>query len=193
MSLRIVDPESGAPLARGEKGEIAVKGLTFMRGYYKVAPELYLDADGFFHTQDGGSLDDEGYLHWSGRLSNLIKTGGANVSPLEIDEALTQYPGMRVGLAVGVPHPTLGEAIVLCAVRIPGAEISQDAVRAFLRERLAAYKVPKCVLLFDEGDLAFTGNQKVQLGPLREAAENRLAAEGIEIDGHHYGVPPANT
>jgi long-subunit acyl-CoA synthetase (AMP-forming) len=72
--LRIVDPESGAPVASGEEGEIAVKGLTFMRGYYKVEPELYLDDQGFFRTQDGGHLDAEGYLHWSGRLSNLIKT-----------------------------------------------------------------------------------------------------------------------
>lgn len=186
MAVRIVDPDTGARLPDGEKGEIAVKGLTFMRGYYKVEPELFLDADGFYHTQDGGWLDSDGYLHWSGRLSNLIKTGGANVSPLEIEQALTQYPGLRVGLAVGVPHPALGEAIVLCAVRLPGAEISQQAVREFLRERLAAYKVPKCVLVFDEGDLAFTGNQKIQLGPLREAAETRLAAEGIEIDGHRY-------
>ena len=75
---------------------------------------------------------------------------------------------------------------MLCAVRIPGNEISQDALRGFLRERLAAYKVPKCVLVFDEGELAFTGNQKIQLGPLREAAEQRLAAAGIEIDGHRY-------
>jgi fatty-acyl-CoA synthase len=76
-------------------------------------------------------------------------------------------------------------------VRIPGAEIDQDAVRAFLRERLAAYKVPKCVLVFEEGELAFTGNQKIQLGPLREAALTRLAAEGVEIDGHRYSQAPS--
>ena len=115
-----------------------------------------------------------------------MTAGMERASGREIEQALSQYPGLRVGLAVGVPHPTLGEAIVLCAVRIPGAEISPDALRAFLRENLSAYKVPRCVLLFDEGELAFTGNQKIQLAPLREAAEKRLVAEGIEIDGHSY-------
>ncbi|SVE25788.1 uncharacterized protein METZ01_LOCUS478642, partial [marine metagenome] len=74
-SIRIVDPTDGTELARGEEGEIAVKGLTFMRGYYKVEPELYLDQDGYFDTQDGGFLGDDEYLVWKGRLSGLIKTG----------------------------------------------------------------------------------------------------------------------
>src|SRR4030095_3281719 len=81
-AVRIVDPHTGETLAPGEKGEIAGKGLTLMSGYAKGGPELYLDADGFFRTQDGGYFDEAGDLHWTGRLSNLIKTGGANVSPL---------------------------------------------------------------------------------------------------------------
>ena len=188
MVFRIVDPESGAVLPRGQAGEIAVKGLTLMRGYYKVELDRVLDADGFFHTQDGGSLDAEGFLHWTGRLSNLVKTGGANVSPLEIEATLTQYPGLRAGLAVGVPHPTLGEVLVLCAVRSTESKetVTEDELRRFLRERLAVYKVPRRVLFFDEGELAFTGNQKIQLAPLREAALRRLAEMGVEIDGHHY-------
>ena len=185
-SLRIVDPETGAPLGPGEEGEIAVKGVTFMRGYYKVRPELYLDAEGFFRTQDGGSIDAEGYLHWTGRLSNLIKTGGANVSPVEIEAALAKYPGLKVGIPVGVGHPTLGEVIVLCAVPTAGATLEEAAVRAFLRERLATYKVPRRVLVFDEGELSYTGNQKVQVAPLREKAQARLEAEGAEIDGYRY-------
>ncbi len=187
MQVRILDVESGEPVARGESGEIALKGLTFMRGYYKVEPEHYLDADGFFHTQDGGSLDADGFLHWTGRLSNLIKTGGANVSPLEIEAALGRYPGLRVGLAVGVPHPVLGEVIVLCAVPMEGASVVEADVRAFLRERLAAYKVPKRVLFFSEQELSFTGNQKIQVGPLREKAMARLSEEGAEIEGVRYG------
>jgi len=188
MSFRIVDPKSGVPLGPGEKGEIAVKGLTFMRGYYKVEPERVVDADGFFHTKDAGRFDDHGLLHWSGRLSNLIKTGGANVSPLEIEEALRRYPGLKTAHAVGVPHPTLGEAIVLCAISVKtGADPDPQAIRAFLRERLAAYKVPKVVLAFQPEEVGYTGNQKLQLAPLREKALEKLAAAGIEIEGHSYG------
>jgi len=188
MSLRIVDIESGLLQDPREKGEIAVKGVTLMRGYYKVEPERSLDADGFFRTQDGGSFDAEGYLHWTGRLSNLIKTGGANVSPLEIESALESYPGMRVGLAVGVPHPVLGEVIVLCAVPMDGATLDRDEIRSHLRGKLASYKVPRCILFFEEEALSLTGNQKIQVGPLREAALARLEAEAVEIDGVTYGA-----
>ncbi len=189
IELRIVDPATGATLPAGVAGEIAVRGVTLMRGYYKVPPEHVFDADGFFHTQDGGSLDADGHLHWSGRLSNLIKTGGANVSPLEIEAALRAYPGLRAALAVGVPHPTLGEALVLCAIAQEGAGAPPDgeAIRSFLRERVAPYKVPRRVLFFRPEELAYTGNQKIQLGPLREAALARLAAEDAEIAGHRYG------
>ena len=186
MQLRIVDPETGAALGDETEGEIAVRGATLMRGYYKVDAELYLDPDGFFRTQDGGWLDKEGYLHWTGRLSNLIKTGGANVSPLEIESQLTKYPGLLAGLAVGVPHPTLGEAIVLVAVHGDGAPPDGKTIRAYLRERLAVYKVPKLVLPFRDDEIAYTGNQKIQTGPLREAALARLRRDGLEIDGFTY-------
>jgi fatty-acyl-CoA synthase len=193
MRIRIVDPESGAPLPPGARGEIAVKGATLMRGYHKVDPALYLDADGWFHTQDGGWLDEDGTLHWTGRLSNLIKTGGANVSPLEIERAVVQSADIRTALAVGVPHPVLGEVIVLCVVRAEGAVVEASAreqeIRRALRERLATYKVPKRVLFFGADELAYTGNQKIQVGPLREAALGRLQREGAEIDGVRYRRP----
>jgi fatty-acyl-CoA synthase len=169
MTLRIVDPETGARLSDQEKGEIAVKGLTLMRGYHKVDPDRVFDEDGFFLSQDGGSFDAEGYLLWSGRLSNLIKTGGANVSPLEIEDALTERDDLRAGLAVGVPHPTLGEIVVLCAVPAAGQQPVEAEIREFLRNRLAAYKVPKRVLFFEASELSLTANQKIQVEPLREA------------------------
>ena len=186
--IAIVDPESGARLPVGAHGEIAVRGATLMRGYYKVEPEHVFDRDGFFRTQDGGSLDADGHLHWTGRLSGLIKTGGANVSPVELERVLAAYPGLRVAAAVGVPHPTLGEVLVLCAVPLAGAPTPDEAaIQAFVRERLAPYKVPRRVLLFSERDFQYTANQKAQLAPLREMALRRLAAEGAEIAGHRYG------
>jgi fatty-acyl-CoA synthase len=188
MRFRIVDPETGAALPRGAEGEIAVKGVTFMRGYHKVLPEHYLDADGFYRTQDGGSLDADGVLHWSGRLGHLIKTGGANVSPVEIERALDAHPEVKVGVPVGIGHPTLGEVIVLCVVPVEGATPEPDEIRDFLRSRLAAYKLPRKVLFFRADELSYTGNQKVQPGPLREAAQRRLEAEGAVIEGYRYGA-----
>ncbi len=187
MALRIVDPGTGQVLPAGAAGEITVKGVTLMRGYHKVAPENVFDADGYFRTQDGGSLDADGYLHWTGRLSNLIKTGGANVSPIEIEECLAKHPALKVAFAVGVEHPMLGEIVVVCAVPVEGAKVDEAELRAWLRERLAAYKVPKRVLAFRADELAYTGNQKVQVAPLRDAARKRLESEGAVIDGHRYG------
>ena len=187
MIVRIVDPETGDTLGPGESGEIAVKGRTLMRGYYKMEPEDAVDENGFFRTQDAGSIDEAGYLHWTGRLSNLIKTGGANVSPLEIESRALEFPGLHVSAAVGVPHPTLGEAVVLCAVPAAGHDLDADALRTFLKAKLSAYKVPRVVLVFAEADIEYTGNQKLQVAPLREKAGERLAADGTEIAGHVYG------
>jgi fatty-acyl-CoA synthase len=189
----VVDPETGARLPPGEPGEIAVRGATLMRGYHRVAPEDAFDAEGFFRTGDGGWLDAEGHLHWTGRLTGLIKTGGANVSPVEIERALASYPGLKLAAPVGVPHPTLGEALVLCVVPTQEAAAPDEAaIRAFLRQRLAPYKVPRRVLVLAEAELAWTGTQKVQLAPLREAALRRLAENRVEIAGHRYGTPLAS-
>jgi acyl-CoA synthetase (AMP-forming)/AMP-acid ligase II len=186
--IAIVDPESGAHLPAGAHGEIAVRGATLMRGYHKVEAEHVFDRDGFFRTQDGGSLDEAGHLHWTGRLSGLIKTGGANVSPVEVERALAAYPGLRIAAAVGVPHPTLGEVVILCVRPIAGAPPPDEAaIQAFVRERLAPYKVPRRVLVMDERDFSYTANQKIQVTLLREAALRRLHAEHAEIAGHRYG------
>ncbi len=128
-----------------------------MRGYYKVESSHVFDRDGFFRTQDGGSLDADGHLHWTGRLSGLIKTGGANVSPVELERVLAAYPGLRVSAAVGVPHPTLGEVVVLCAVPIANAPAPDEAaIQSFVRERLAPYKVPRRVLFFADDEFSYT-------------------------------------
>jgi fatty-acyl-CoA synthase len=188
VELRIVDPEGGAVLGAGQPGEIAVRGTTAMRGYHKVPRERVFDADGWLRTQDGGSLDTEGYLHWTGRLSNLIKTGGANVSPVELERALAGHPDLEVAIPIGVPHPTLGEIVVLCAVPLAGRRVDEAGLRSFLRERLAAYKVPRRVLAFEAAELAFTGNRKLRIEPLRQLALARLAAERAEIEGFRYGA-----
>jgi len=188
VEIRVVDPESGQPLAPGQAGELAVRGVTLMCGYAKRLPEEVLDAAGFFRTGDGGWIDEEGYLYWTGRLGDMIKTGGANVSPQEIERALEGFEGLLAARAVGIPHPTLGEVVVLCAVPRAGDVPSEEALRQHLRQRLSSFKVPRCVLFFAASELELTGNQKIRLAPLRAAALARLEAEQRDIAGHRYGA-----
>jgi acyl-CoA synthetase (AMP-forming)/AMP-acid ligase II len=173
-TIRIIDPESGRLLKRGESGEITVKGPTLMLGYLRTPAEDTFDDDGFYHTGDEGFVDDAGQLHWKGRLSDIIKRGGANVSPLEIDAVLRDCPGVKIAATVGSPHETLGEMIVACIVRQPGATIDEAAVRAFGSRRLSSYKVPDKILFVDESELTLTGSNKVKTAPLRELATRRL-------------------
>ena len=176
-AIRIVDPTSGDALGPGADGEIAVSGSTLMRGYVNVAPETTFDADGFFRTGDAGHVDAEGYLHWTGRTSDMIKTGGAKVSPVEIETALLHHPALKASGAVGLPHDTLGQIVVVVAVAQDGARVDEDDVRAFLRGRIASYKIPRRVIFVGEGDLTLTGNQKIKPEDLRALAGARLGKE----------------
>jgi fatty-acyl-CoA synthase len=175
-TLKIVDPLTGEIVPRGERGEIAVKGPTLMLGYIGIPLDETLDEQGFFRTGDGGYLDAEGRLFWEGRLSDIIKTGGANVSPLEIDAAIMTYPGVKMTQTVGVPDDMLGELVVACIVAHEGAPLDEGAIRDFLKERLASYKVPRRVLFFGEGELSLTGSAKVKSSHARELAAKRLSA-----------------
>ena len=176
-TIRIVDPLTGNVLPRGEVGEIAVKGPTLMLGYLRVPAEEVFDTEGYFHTGDGGFVDADGRLHWQGRLNDIIKTGGANVSPLEIDAVLAQCPGVKIVATVGIPHDTLGEMVVACVVTEADATLDESGVRAFAAERLSSYKVPRRVMFLAESDLSLTGSNKVKTAALRELAGGRLAAE----------------
>jgi fatty-acyl-CoA synthase len=186
MDIKVVDTDTGATLPQGEKGELCAKGPTLMIGYYKVDPENVFDNEGYYHSADGGHIDDEGYVHWTGRLSNMIKTGGANVSPLEIEQTLADFPGMRVGFPFGAPHPSLGEVVVLCAVAMEGHSLDINEINLFLKDKLASYKRPKLILLFEEKDLSFTGNQKIQVTRLAEKALQQMKQDAVVIDGTNY-------
>jgi fatty-acyl-CoA synthase len=174
VTLKIVDPLAGGIVPRGQPGEICVKGPTLMLGYIGTPLDETLDAEGFFPTGDGGYLDDAGRLYWQGRLTDIIKTGGANVSPREVDEALMEYSGVKVAQTVGVPHQTLGEVVVSCVVPHDDVILEAAQLLAFLRQRLASYKVPRHVLFFREDEVALTGNAKIKAGELRELATKRL-------------------
>jgi fatty-acyl-CoA synthase len=176
-SIKIVEPLTGKVVPVGEQGEIAVKGPTLMLGYLGIPLDETLDEDGYFRTGDGGRVDAAGRLYFEGRLNDIIKTGGANVSPVEIDEVIRDCPGVKVAQTVGVPHDTLGEMVVTCIVSHRDAELDEEAVRGFAKEKLASYKVPRRVLFFTEGDLQLTGSAKVKTSDLRKMASERLEAE----------------
>ncbi|MBO2447755.1 acyl--CoA ligase [Actinomadura barringtoniae] len=174
VTVKVVDPLTGAVVPRGERGEICVKGPTLMLGYLGVPLDETLDAEGFYRTGDGGSLDDEDRLFWTGRLTDIIKTGGANVSPREVDAALAGHPAVKVAHTVGVPHETLGEMVVACVVPRDGATTDAEELRGYLRERLASYKVPRRVLFFREDEITLTGSSKIKSSDLRSLASGRL-------------------
>ncbi|WP_328392819.1 class I adenylate-forming enzyme family protein [Nocardia sp. NBC_00416] len=188
VTVKVADPLTGAVLARGESGEICIKGPTLMLGYLGTPLDETLDEDGYFHTGDGGYLDEADRLYWEGRLTDIIKTGGANVSPLEVDEILSHYPGIKIGRTVGVPHETLGEMVVACVVPHAGRALDAREIRDHLRAQLASYKVPREILFFTEDDLALTGSAKIKSGDLRLLAAQRLAAAADQHKPHIGGV-----
>src|SRR4029077_7417535 len=105
-----------------------------------------------------------------------IKTGGANVSPVEVDEVIKTCPGVRVTQTVGVPDDLLGELVVACIVPQDGAALSEDEVRAFARQKLASYKVPRRVLFFADDEVQLTGSAKVKTADLRKLFAKTLEA-----------------
>ena len=117
IDLRIVDGETAKRSRPGELGEIAVKGVTFMLGYYKGYAEEYLDRNGYFRTGDSGYLDENGILHWGGRLTGMIKTAGANVSPVEIESKLLPLGSAQAGHASCRSHIRCSARPWCCAPR----------------------------------------------------------------------------
>ena len=173
-TLKIVDPNSGSLVPRRVRGEICIKGPTLMLGYVGKAPEATFDDEAYYHTGDGGYVDEGGRLYWEGRLNSIIKTGGANVSPEEVDAALATLSGVRRTQTVGLPHETLDEIVVSCVVPRDGSALKEDDVVAHLKQRLASFKVPRKVLFFAEAELPLTGNQKVSVYRVRQLAAERL-------------------
>jgi fatty-acyl-CoA synthase len=173
--LKIVDPVTRVILPVGQSGEMCIKGPTLMSGYLGKAPEECFDEEGYFRTGDGGRVDEQGRFFWEGRLTDMIKTGGANVAPEEVDAAIATFPGIKRSQTVGVPDDLLGEMVVACIVPVDGAQVGEGALIAFLKERMASFKVPRRVLIVREDEFALTGNEKAKASDIRALAVARLA------------------
>ena len=178
--LRIVDPDSGRVLGVDEEGELALAGPTLMLRYLGEGEGDSLDADGFFHTGDAGHVDAQGYVHFSGRRTEMIKTGGANVSPAEIEVQLRAMPAVKLSRIVGIPDPRLDQVVVACITLKDGAEASGEEIRAFLKDRVAAYKLPRHVLFFADGEIPMTTSAtKVRDDALLVLVHQRLLVDPV--------------
>lgn len=175
--LKIVEPISRRPVPVGQVGEMCIKGPTLMSGYLGKAPEQCFDDEGFFCSGDGGRVDSQGRFFWEGRLTDMIKTGGANVAPVEVDDVIARIPGVKRTQTVGVPDDLLGEMVVACIVPLEGAAVAEADVIAFCKQQLASFKIPRRVLFFRDEDYAITGSEKVKSSQVRELAVRRLQGD----------------
>jgi acyl-CoA synthetase (AMP-forming)/AMP-acid ligase II len=174
LEHKVVDPETGAVLPPGERGEICVRGYSLMQGLHKVEREDAFDRDGFYHTGDAGWFDADGVLYFSARLGDLIKTAGANVSPREVEVAIEAFPEVQSAFVVGVPEPARGQDVAAAVVLDAGRTLSAAELRERLRRDLAAYKVPRHVVFAAKPELPFTDTGKIDKRRLAELLADRL-------------------
>lgn len=179
--VRIVDPESGRELPAGEAGEIRLKGR-MMAGYYKnaEATAASYDTDGWFMTGDLGMIDADGYLSFRGRFKEMLKTGGINVAPIEVEEVLLSHPDIEDAYVTGLPDMVQGDIVAAALVLRKGARMSADDIADFCRSRLAAYKRPRQVRFISSDEVPLTASRKVHRLRLAELFDTAGAREGAE-------------
>jgi fatty-acyl-CoA synthase len=159
----------GVEQAPGEVGEIRLKGYV-TAGYYKDEALFAqcFDESGYFKTGDLGYVDEEGYLYFQGRLKEMVKTGGINVAPAEVESVLMAHAGVQLAQVVGVPDDSRDEILAAVIVQKNSANLSVDEIIRHCKENLAAYKVPRLVCFIMENELPLTTTGKIQ--------KNRIAA-----------------
>lgn len=165
-TVKVVD-EHDSEVSVGVVGHLLVKGAPVMQGYYKM-PEATAESivDGWFRTGDAVSVDREGYLRFSGRITEIYKVGGENVDPIEVESALMRHPAVSFACAQGVPDERLGEVGLAHVTVIPGQILDLEELRRHVRRQLASFKVPRHIVVVDE--LPMTASGKVRKFLLKE-------------------------
>ena len=160
-------PVVGCTMAVDPSGEVLARGNMIMEGYW-AQPEATADAikDGFFHTGDGGSIDEFNYVTISDRKKDVIISGGENVSSIEVEDAIFQHPDVTEVAVIGIPDEKWGELVTALVVKTEGSQLTEDDVIAWTKQKLAGYKCPKRVEFRTE--LARTATGKLQKFKLRE-------------------------
>jgi long-chain acyl-CoA synthetase len=143
--IKIVD-DSGNTLPPGKEGEVLIRGVNVMKGYYKQ-PEATAQIlkNGWFYSGDIGKLDEDGYLYIVGRKKDMILRGGFNIYPREIEELLYEHPAVAEAAVVGVKHDELGEEIKAVVYLKPGCKATESEIQAYCKDRIAAFKYPRIV------------------------------------------------
>ncbi|ATQ29311.1 AMP-dependent synthetase [Rhodococcus ruber] len=169
--VRIMGP-NGELLPRGQEGEIVYRGPQAMQGYgNNEAANTAAFTRGWFHSGDVGYIDDEGVLWFTDRIKDIVKSGGENVSSVEVERALLGHPDVADCAVIGMPDERWGESVTAVVVPVPGRTISDDAIRYFAKEHLAGYKVPKRVIVVN--NLPKTSTGKIQKHRVRAQLESR--------------------
>jgi fatty-acyl-CoA synthase len=181
VEVRVVDPETGEDCAPGVPGELLCRGYNIMKGYYNMpeATAKAIDADGWLHSGDLGTIDEHGYYRITGRIKDMIIRGGENIYPREIEEFLYTMPGVEDAQVVGVPDAKYGEVVGAFIRRAAGSDITEGDVQEFARARMARYKAPKYVFFVDAYPMTASG--KIQKYKLREMAAESLSLTEVKV------------
>jgi len=173
LEVRIVNPETGHDLKNGMRGEVLVRGYSLFEGYYKDAEKSAqaLDADGWFHTGDIGSLDDDGTIMFHGRIKDMLKVGGENVAAAEIEGLLGRHPAVKLAQVVGIPDEKYVEVPAAFVELKPGIKASEKELIDFCRKEISSFKVPRQVRFVTEWPMS---SSKIQKFRLRDALVKEL-------------------
>jgi fatty-acyl-CoA synthase len=175
LEVKIVAPDTGLTVPRGEPGELCTRGYSVMLGYWDEPEKTAeaIDAARWMHTGDLGVMDADGYVTITGRIKDMVIRGGENVYPREIEEFLYTHPDVLDAQVVGVPDAKYGEELCAWVILREGApELTAEAVREFATGKLAHYKIPRYVLVVDEFPMTVTG--KVRKVEMREKSVGLL-------------------
>ena len=174
LEIKIIDPDSGQTVPRGATGELCTKGYSVMQGYWgdDARTREAIDAEGFMHTGDLATMDDEGYVNIVGRIKDMVIRGGENVYPREIEEFLYRHPQIQDVQVVGVPDQKFGEELCAWIIAKPGQTLDEAGVREFCKGKIAHYKVPRYMKFVDAFPMTITG--KIQKFRIRELMQEEL-------------------
>ena len=180
VAVRLIDPESGREVGPGQQGELQTRSAMVMKGYYNMpdATAAAIDADGWLHTGDLATVDEDGYYKITGRLKDMIIRGGENIYPREVEEFLYTHPQIADVQVIGVPDQRFGEEVMAWVQLRPDADpadVTTDSIRDYCRGRIAHYKVPRYVKITDQFPMTVTG--KIQKFRMRELAVAELGLE----------------
>ena len=175
---KIINPETGEEVPRGTPGEIITRGYHVMKGYYKMpeATRAAIDENGWLHTGDIGTMDEDGNFRITGRLKDMIIRGGENIYPREIEEFMYTHPAIRDVQVVGVPDEKYGEEVCACVIFKENQTVPNEELIEFVRAGLSRYKAPRYVITLTEFPMTASG--KIQKFKLREMGVEKLGLQG---------------